>query len=390
MSQRFRARIPATTALRVLWDHAGGPPLSEALLFVLAGGIGAGVFAFRYEKEDFSSFFVAGRHLWQDDLAYLLAACGRLGVTPVVTESSGAKTGEAQLREALAHGPVIAWVDAAGLPHRAMPESSQGGGYHVVVIYSIDDDAGMARVGDLTDEPVAVPLAALAKARLRIAKQKNRLLRLAGPPANPDLPAALAAGLRSGADALIHNRMRNFTLEAFKGWAEQLAGRSKKESWEAMFPPGHNLWRALTSVHDFLEHYGTGGGLCRPIFAEGLAEAAGVLGKPGLTELAERYTALGREWSALADAALPDSVPAFVEAKTLLIRKAELLASGEAAAPEEIRGIWSRLAALGREPFPLDAGQAADLRAELARRVRQLYEREIAAREALAEVVAAA
>jgi hypothetical protein len=39
-----------------------------------------GVFAFHYEKENFSTFFVAGRHLWQDDVAYTKAACERVGL----------------------------------------------------------------------------------------------------------------------------------------------------------------------------------------------------------------------------------------------------------------------------------------------------------------------
>src|SRR4029079_11501811 len=82
--------VPATTALRVLLAHAAvraphtGQPFSEAMLFGIAGGVGIGVFAFRSEKEDFASFFVAGRHYWHDDVAYLKNACARFGVKPVV------------------------------------------------------------------------------------------------------------------------------------------------------------------------------------------------------------------------------------------------------------------------------------------------------------------
>jgi hypothetical protein len=48
----FPGNIPATTALRVLLTHAGiraphtGEPYTEAMLFGIAGGIGAGVFSF--------------------------------------------------------------------------------------------------------------------------------------------------------------------------------------------------------------------------------------------------------------------------------------------------------------------------------------------------------
>src|SRR5882724_3295807 len=104
----FPGNIPATTALRVLLAHAGiraphtGEPYSEAMLFGIAGGIGAGVFSFVYDKEDFASFFVAGRHNWQDDVAYLGDACRRLGFETVVRETGGAKVAADQLRAALA------------------------------------------------------------------------------------------------------------------------------------------------------------------------------------------------------------------------------------------------------------------------------------------------
>ena len=50
--------IPATTALRTLFAHAGilaphtHTPFPEAMLFGIAGGIGIGVFSFYYQKED--------------------------------------------------------------------------------------------------------------------------------------------------------------------------------------------------------------------------------------------------------------------------------------------------------------------------------------------------
>src|SRR3989442_1556648 len=71
----FAGNIPATTALRCLLTHAGihdpktKKPFTEAMLFGIAGGIGIGMFSFYYEKADFASFFVAGRHLWHDYLA---------------------------------------------------------------------------------------------------------------------------------------------------------------------------------------------------------------------------------------------------------------------------------------------------------------------------------
>jgi hypothetical protein len=121
--RHFPGSIPATTALRDLLAHAGvraphtGAPFSEAMVFGIAGGIGAGMFAFHYAKENFSSFFTAGRHSWHDHLAWTEGAVQRLGLTAVVQESSGLKPADKQLRELLQSGrPVLAWLDAACLP----------------------------------------------------------------------------------------------------------------------------------------------------------------------------------------------------------------------------------------------------------------------------------
>lgn len=369
--------LPLTTALRILLTDAGvtapgGKPLSEPLVFGLAGGIGAGVFAFHYPE--FSSFYIAGRHLWYDDLACLSAACQRLGITPRVKEFGGAGPAEKGLAEWAAGGPVVAWVDMASLSHRGMPPSWSGGGYHLVTVYRAEP-GGEALIGDLADEPVSLPTRALTVARGRIKKDKFRIMTLEAPKKTPDLRAALADGLAVGARGLVSGRIKNFTLAAFGTWADRLYGGKGKESWEAMFPPGPRLWRGLTSIHEFIEHFGTGGGLMRPLFAETLHEAAGLLKRPALARLAREYAALGTAWTELADHALPDAVPLFVEARDLMARRTELVYSGPDGT-EDAAGVWSRLETLGQRSakgFPLGEAEAAALRRHLQERVRALH-----------------
>jgi hypothetical protein len=398
----FPGNVPATTALRVLLAHAGlraphtGEPLSEALLFGLAGGVGIGVFSFFYEKEGFASFFLAGRHLLHDHLAYLRRACERLGLAAEVRESSGATTAERDLRAALAHGPCVAWVDAALLPHRAVPGGCGGSAYHVVSVYRLDE-AGTALVGDLTDEVLPVPLAVLTEARGRIKKDRNRLLSVAGTPGPLDLVTAVRAGLCACAAGLTgegapKSARSSFSLAALRRWAERLHGSKDRERWERVFPPGGRLWQALVSVYDFIEHNGTGGGLCRPLFAEFLSEAAAALGRPALRRLAERYADLGRAWGQLADAALPDDVPELRQARELHARKAELRASGGPEESAEVRAVWERIGQLeqqARERFPLSEADSAALRLRLQTLVAALDEGERAAHAALAEAAAA-
>jgi hypothetical protein len=273
----FPGNVPATTALRILLASAGvraphtGKPFSEAMLFGIAGGVGIGVFSFYYEKENFASFFLAGRHLWQDDRAYLTNALTRFGITPMIRESGSAKAAETALREALANGPCIAWVDMAHLPHRGLPAEWSGGMYHVVTVYRVEDD-GTALIGDLADAPVAVPGPALAEARGRIRKDKHRLLWIS-PAASPhDLASLVREGLRACHQGLtgaggVKTARTNFSLEAVRQWAERLHGAKDKDSWERVFAPGPRLWRGLTSMAQFIEHWGTGGSLGRPLFS---------------------------------------------------------------------------------------------------------------------------
>jgi hypothetical protein len=403
----FPGNVPATTALRILLTHRGiraphtGDPFSEGMLFGLAGGIGIGVFSFFYEKEDVATFFVAGRHQWHDDEAYLRNALDLFQLQPVVEETAGTKAAEQQLSEALEqHGLCAAWVDMAELPHRAMPGEWSGGGYHVVIVYDINRENGTAMIGDLTDDPITIPLADLARSRARIKKQKHRLLSVAsGKPGqvSQNLGDLVRSGLQRCHDGLLHPTLpgakNNARLEALEVWARRMHGSNDKaretESWERVFRPGPNLWRGLCSIHDFIENHGTGGGLCRPLFADFLHEAAEALSNPGLATLAEQYSELGQRWSELADAAMPGDVPAFREAKELQTRKAELLHEG--AGPEAVRAVWQRLGELSkevREQFPLSDADCTDLRARLREQILRLYEGEVAAQAAILKMIA--
>ena len=391
----FPGAHPETTALRVALAHAGivnphtGDPFTEAMIFGIAGGVGAGVFHFYYAAEDFASFYVAGRHSWHDGDVYLKNACPRFGVTPTVLESGGKKKAATNLADAVAAtGCAIAWVDMGLLPYRGAPKGMEGGGYHVITVYRLTDDEAL--IGDLTDAPVAIALDDLTAARARIKKQKNRVMTVGGSQEAVDLRDAVLAGVKACHDGLQNQRMKNFTLEAFKTWADRMHGSSGKESWEQVFPPGHRLLQGLRSVYDFIEHYHTGGGLMRPLYAAFFHEAAAALNDDALVPLAEMYGELGEEWSALAAAALPDDVAPFRQAKELLARREELFLSQAPAVTEELEGIWAQLTALERsisDDFPLSDAESADLRAGLKERILDIYAKELAAHAALGDLV---
>ncbi len=393
----FPGSVPGSTVARVLLSDAGvknphtGEPLSEAMTFGISGGIGIGTFQFFYEKDDFASFFIAGRHLWQDDQEYLQNLCGLLGASYEVRETGGAKAAEQQLREELERGPVAMWVDSASLPHRAAPDWMQGGGYHIVTAYDVAAD-GTVRIGDLSDEPIAISMKDLAKARERIKKQKNRLLAIRQAPESLDPHSAVYGGLKACVQSLTEPGWKgyrtNFSLDSLKQWAERMRGNKSPESWDRVFPRGKRLWSGLTSISEYIEFYGTGGGLCRPLFAEFLSEAGTALKDERLLSLSQRYAEIGAKWSELANAALPDDIPMFHQAREVQMRRSRTRLEGEPS--EVVRSQWEKLGALSAEAakeFPLSDAECLALRAQLADRVMELHALEKEALEGMKKVV---
>ncbi|MEM7231369.1 MAG: DUF4872 domain-containing protein [Planctomycetota bacterium] len=374
----FAGSVPGAAALRILLAHSGvrfeNRPLSEAMTFGIAGAIGIGVFQFHYERENFSSFFLSGRHSWHDDLPYLRAALDTFGFGCRVLESGGKKAADKNLRDALAGGaPCVAFVDFASLPHRAAPDQMRGGGYHVVTVYAIDKENESAWIGDSTDRPIAIALSDLTESRLRIKKFKSRVLTLETG-AEPELrqlqPRELEHLVRAGLERCIaqlespvmQSGRKNFRLEAISDWASRLHGSDGKDAWQRVFAPGPNLWRGLVSIYETIELYGTGGGLCRYHMADFLEEAGQALESPALAELSERYRALGSSWSDLARAALPAGTAEFDEARSLLDKKSELLHDGPD--PEPVRETWAALHELELRAggsFPISKSDAEEL-----------------------------
>jgi hypothetical protein len=391
--------VPATVALRVLVSHAGledpasKRPFSEPMLFGIAGGIGIGVCQFFYEKADFSSFFAAGRHLWHDDQAYLEGAIRALGLKCTIEASGGAKAAEKKLTGMLSRRrPVVAWCDMAMLPHRGMPAWMAGSGYHVVTVYDVETDGKTAVIGDMSDEPIRIAMADLTASRLRIKKHKCRLMQVdEAKKSKLDLKPLVFDGLKRCRDLLLKPAMKSmpawFRLESIKTWAERVHGDSGKDSWSKVFRRGAPLWSGLTGVYDFIENYGTGGGLCRPIFAEFLTEAGEALADKRLIALSQRYREIGERWSELAAAALPDDVPAFAQARKLLDQRNESITTADGSAG----AIWAELESLKKaagEKFPLSEADCDALRARLKPMIAGLYDLEITALDEIGRLVA--
>jgi hypothetical protein len=142
-------------------------------------------------------------------------------------------------------------------------------------------------------------------------------------------------------------------------------------------PPGAFTW---------IQTFGAGDGAERAVYADFLDEAALLLEKKSLKDAAKQFRASHAKWLAFADALLPSNVPAFHEAKTLLLRKHQTFVENAEGAADEIRAINLRLKKLEADMaknFPLNQSQTSDFRAGLRDHVWGILETEKTAIELL-------
>jgi hypothetical protein len=261
-----------------------------------------------------------------------------------------------------------------------------GGGYHVVAVLALDEAAGTVTVGDLRPTPDVVEAGQLGRARARIARDRNRLAwAIGGAPL--DVESAVRSGLAATVGALRNPRSSSFGIGALSRLADRLTASTGRDARAVVFPRGRRLWFALRSMYEYVETYRTGGGLMRPMFARGLAEAARLTGDRRLDGVAARYAELGERWTAFAVAALPAEVELFDATRRALDRLAERDAAG--AAVDELAGTWRRLDELGDAAdieFPLSDGAVEELLADLAGRLREIAVVESAALDELERI----
>jgi uncharacterized protein DUF4872 len=245
-----------------------------------------------------------GRHPDTAALTRLLAALG-------VTDPAGGR-------------PVVATVDGARLASRAVPRELPGMTPQDVLVELRD---GEPVLWDLAPVPVPVTWAELAEARAGVRSARHRLV-VADAPADfgdgvgsstseVDLPGAAAAGIADTWTGMLDPPMRNFGVPGLAKWADLLTAPRDPKGWPRLLAaPGRQL-QLLTWLYDWVETAGTGGGFFRSMYAEFLEEAAGPLGRPGLTTLAGSYRELATAWTTLAETARDAAGPQPLDPDTL-------------------------------------------------------------------------
>ena len=388
---------PDCTALAIQLSSCGielpglGAEPDEAMLFGIGGGVGCGVFQFVYEKNDFSSFYLAGRTRWDDALGWHRAVIARLGLECEVFESGGKRAAAKTLSGWIGRGrPVVAWVDAGSLPYRGLGGFLEGGGYHTLTIYREED--GRFLLGDLAPDPVSIAADVLATARSRIRKHRNRLLQVAPGPVEVPVEELVWGGLEAGWQALQNPRMAGFSLAALQTWAQRLAGGGGKHAWPKAFPRGHRLFSGLSSITRFIESIDNDGCLHRRLMARFLAQAGQLLDEPELSELAGEYELLADSWRKLARAALPDEFEPLADLRRQLVHSRSAYFDLGPAAREQIEAAIGAVERFGDEleggaDFPVPEHQVPNLLAGLAEQVTEIAAAEIAAQEKIGRLL---
>jgi ferric-dicitrate binding protein FerR (iron transport regulator) len=127
--------------------------------------------------------------------------------------------------------------------------------------------------------------------------------------------------------------------------------------------------------------------MMRGMYADFLDEAASAVDRPELTEHAAAWREIADQWTALADAALPDAAPPLAEARDLLQRREQTFLAQGANGLDEVRSIDERLAEIQtamETDFPLDESQSKTLLNDLRDRLLEIHAAEVEAAQAMA------
>ncbi len=382
-------RHPSSAAIAsVLADQ--GAAVSEPLVFLAGGGIGAGYILWEFRHDDSRHVVLGFRNQWQYHDRWMAKTLGRLGVPYEEHRTAGVRAAATRLDTELDAGrPCIVLPDRYHLGYWHLPAALDGYGGHPVVAYRRDEDG--VYLDDRGRAPIHVPRERFDAARARVSSYRNVLhvLRPDGPPDEATLAAAALDGLR---DCVAHLSATSdsFSLPAWRKWARLLVDTRNAKAWPKVFADRRGLAGALLSIWEGAQPVGMDGGNLRDLFADALDEAAALLARPGLAEPAARFREIQGLWHELAEEALPARVPEFARIRELTAAvKESVMADGTAGGPvaaPAAEELWAARAAANDSLA--EAGDPAPLFAALSARVSAIYEAERAAIDRLSALTA--
>lgn len=353
-------------------------PFTEEMLFGIGGGIGVGYFVYEFKHRPF--LILGTRNSWEGSRGFFKGICDRLNIPAPIKETGSKKAAQSNLNSALEDGhPALAWVDLASLPYFFLPADLLKYFSHTVSVCGYDKENDLYFIDDRASTPISISAAAFESARAAIGSNKNAIMITEKPSKLSDLKTAIEQGIKVCCDGLLNPRLKNFGLAALSKWADLIANPKDAKGWPKVFKPGLHMFQALMSTYENIKTVGTGGSAFRLMYADFLDEASDVLKKPSIKQNADLYRNAAQAWSQLADAALPDSIKPFKQARKLASQKSQLFEEkGEPALPkiEKINEELKRLESEVTDSFPLKENEQMDLLNNLKDRILKAHEAE--------------
>ncbi|ANN20869.1 hypothetical protein SD37_38310 [Amycolatopsis orientalis] len=298
---------PDVSAVTAVLAHHGvegpdGKAPSEALIFAVSGGIGAGYILWDFARDSQSTVVFGFRARWQYPQEWLKSTMDRLGLRADIHTTGGKRAAAKRLTADLEAGrPVIVLPDRESLGYWQLPPEASGDGGHFVVAYGEED--GRVLVDDRNLAPLTVDRKTFDLARGRVGSYKSLLATLQ-PGEVSDWRAAVRAGLTDCARNL-SEPSKSFSLPAWERWATAMTDERDPKGWPRAFGERSGLVGALLNVWESVTPAGMTGGHLRGLFADALTEASGLLELPALAEQASTWRGIGERWAELAEAAFP-------------------------------------------------------------------------------------
>ncbi|MFI6301357.1 BtrH N-terminal domain-containing protein [Amycolatopsis thailandensis] len=382
---------PDTSAVAAVLAHHGvegpdGKAPSEALVFAVSGGIGAGYILWDFAHESTSTIVFGFRARWQYPREWLKSTVDRLGLGADIHTTGGKRAAAKRLTTDLEAGrPVLVLPDRESLGYWHLPPEMSGGGGHFVVAYGEED--GRVLVDDRNLAPLTVDRKTFDAARGRVGSYKN-LLATITPGEVQDWKAAVRAGLTDCARNL-SAPSKSFSLPAWGRWAKAMTDERDPKGWPRAFAERRGLVGALFNVWENVTPAGMEGGHLRGLFADALTEASALLEVPELAEQASTWRGIAERWAELAEAAVPPSAAEFgwvrglVSAVSAGVREGD---AGQDAAAEAGAEMW-KLRAHYDDETPFTDVEARDLFASMGTMIRDIHVAETAAIRELSETL---
>lgn len=384
------ATITNTLRYMGVKNPATGEPFSEAMLFGIAGGLGACYILWEFKEYSRPAIVFGWQHQFNYPVRYVENLCKRISVTSDFHETGGVKKARQTLDDALAGGnPAILWLERELLDYYNRDPDDTGWFSWVVTVCGYDATADSFTIDDTGSRPFTVPSASLTASRKRIPSFKNRLLLLSAPE-SIDLPAAVTAGIQGNIDYL-GSKSTSFALPTLRKWARMLTDTKNAKGWPTVFAGGKCLFSGLVSVYEGIVHEGSDGTALRGMYADFLTEAAAVVGSAALSDAAAEYRALGAKWHTLADMALDPAVEPLAAARDVLDRREAAIKTGGDDQADMIVGLGKEFEAMrpgADADFPCDQAWIDDLFSRMQAQISDIYAHENAALDVLREALA--